>query len=189
VRIGRGFVPAVVVAFVVALVASVAALGLSGCVARKAAPSPITVPPPRRLVLTPGEQVRMFDLAFEVRSVQAAQPGVGVPRLAVTIRAQNEGDLPLISPDVVVTCKENRDGGNWSDDSTWESNAILPPGVISEGVINVGFPAKPDAPTYPLMVCTDAEVQVTATRTRDRHQVVATLPVSADVVRAAIDAV
>ena len=161
----------------------------TGCVARKPAPAPITVPPPRRIVLTPGEQVEMFDTTFEVRSVAAALPHAGTPRLAVTIRAENKGTLPVLSPDVAVTCEENRAGGDWYDDSTWETNAIIPPGVISEGVFYGGLPPKPDAPTFPLMVCTDAEVRVTATRGRERHQVIAVLAVPADVVREAIDAV
>ncbi len=160
-----------------------------GCASREAAPSPITAPPPERIVLRTGEQVDMFDLSFEVRSVTAAQPNGGTPRLAVTIRARNNGDIAVISPDVAVTCKENRDGGDWFDDSTWETNAIIPPGVISEGVFYGGLPPKPDASTFPLMVCTDAEVRVVATRGADRHQVVGTLAVPNDVVRRAIDAV
>lgn len=131
----------------------------------------------------------MFGLTFEVRSVVAAQPSGGIPRLAVTIRAQNRSEISLLSPDVAVTCEENREGGDWFDDSTWETNAIIPPGVISEGVFYGGLPPKPDARTFPLMVCTDAEIQVVATRAADRHKVVGTLAVPDDVVRQAIDAV
>lgn len=163
--------------------------GATGCASREAAPTPITTPPPERVVLRTGEQVDMFDLTFEIRSVDAAQPNGGTPRLAVTIRARNDGDIPVLSPDVAVTCEENREGGDWFDDSTWETNAIIPPGVISEGVFYGGLPPKPDAPTFPLMVCTDAEIRVVATRGVDRHQVVGTLAVPDDVVRRAIDAV
>lgn len=170
------------------LVGAVLLTVMVGCVARKTAPTPITVPPPRRVVLTPGEQIQMFDLSFEIRSVEPALPGSGTPRLAITLGVRNQGDRPEFSPDVAVTCKENRQGGDWFEDSTWESNAILPPGVSNEGVLYAGLPAKPDAPTFPLMVCSDPEIQVTATRTRDRHEVVATLAVPEDVVRRAIDA-
>ncbi|MEI2653924.1 MAG: hypothetical protein V9G12_17575, partial [Microthrixaceae bacterium] len=100
-----------------------------------------------RLQLRPGVAVDMFGVTFEARRYRAGHlEGWHSPCSVVTVRAENTTDIVVLSPDVAVTCEENRAGGEWFKDSTWETNVVLPPGVVSEGQLIAGLPYKEDAP-------------------------------------------
>lgn len=171
-----------------AFLVAVAMLLVVGCASRKEAPGQV-LPNSQRLQLRPGVAVDMFGVTFEVDAIEPATSKDGIPRVAVTVRAENTTDIAVLSPDVAVTCEENRAGGEWFKDSTWETNAVLPPGVVSEGQLIAGLPYKEDAPTFPLLECTEPVLRVTATRGRDRDSIVASMTIDSEVIDAAIAAV
>jgi hypothetical protein len=135
-----------------------------------------------------GQDEDLFGVVVQVlRIVDFTQSPAGFPRLAVTFRSENTTLTAARNPEVQLHCDEARKGGDWFAGSTWEANGYLAPGAIDEGVIYIGFPAKPSNSRYAVATCTHARVVVTGTRSADRAQVIVSYPVSGATIAQAVD--
>ncbi len=129
-----------------------------------------------------GKSEDLFGVEVSVVRIDAfSQSPESFPRLRVTMRSENRSAFEQQNPDVQLKCDESKDGGDWFLGSTWEPSGRLAKGVVNVGLVIIGFPHKPDNARYVVPNCTNAHVQLTASKPGSFQSLVINYPVGADI--------
>lgn len=151
-------------------------------------PTP-TTEPPRTEQGTVGVDVAAPSVLATVYAIAPAEQSIeNVPRIRVSVRAENTSSAVQENPDVLLYCDESPHGGDWYEGSTWEPTGLLPVNAISQGEVIVGFPLKGENPEYHVVSCTNATVRMTITTSGSRERLVVNFPVDPQVITDALRA-
>ena len=112
----------------------------------------------------------------------------GFPRLAVTVSSRNTGTVRRENPDVQLRCDESPRGGDWFLGSTWEPSSLIDGGGRSEGVVYLGFPAKPEDGRFTVPTCTGAKLTLIRVDDETGQRIEVAIPLPEDLISDAIDA-
>ena len=129
-----------------------------------------------------GKSEDLFGVEVSVVRIEAfSQSPDAFPRLRVTMRSENRSAFEQQNPDVQLKCDESKEGGDWFLGSTWEPSGRLAKGVVNVGLVIIGFPHKPNNERYVVPNCTNAHVQLTASKPGSFQTLVVNYPVGADI--------
>lgn len=129
-----------------------------------------------------GKSEDLFGVEVSVVRIEAfSQSPESFPRLRVTMRSENRSTFEQQNPDVQLKCDESKEGGDWFLGSTWEPSGRLAKGVVNVGLVIIGFPKKPDNERYVVPNCTNAHVQLIASKPGSFQTIVVNYPVGADI--------
>ncbi|MFN8052806.1 MAG: hypothetical protein U0Q22_15280 [Acidimicrobiales bacterium] len=146
-----------------------------------------TTAPPVPQPGTVGADVTYGGVTATVVDIAAFdQSPLDVPRIEVTMRAENTSSTAQRNPDVQLLCDESKKVGDWFLGSTWEPNVELPVNAITQGTVIVGFPLKGDNPEYPVVKCSNAKLRLVLVTSESTSSKVVDVPVDASVISEAI---
>lgn len=178
---------------VAATLLALLALLVSSCVSTdevggKFNPTPSTAPPPTEQG-TLGVDVAGPSVSATVYAITPFEQSIqNVPRIKVSVRAENTSSAAQENPDLLLYCDESPHGGDWYEGSTWEPAGLLPVNAISQGEVIIGFPLKGDNPEYHVVSCTNPTVRMTITTSGSRERLVVNYPVEPEVITDALRA-